>query len=71
MCGSGMKATMLAHDNILAGTHEVMVAGGMESMTNAPYIIPSARQGYSSAMATNFKITCLLTDLRMLMKKEN
>ena len=46
MCGSGMKATMLAHDNILAGTHEVMVAGGMESMTNAPYIIPSARQGY-------------------------
>ena len=46
MCGSAMKATMLAHDNILAGSHDVMVAGGMESMTNAPYILPKARQGY-------------------------
>ncbi|MEK9722629.1 MAG: acetyl-CoA C-acyltransferase [Rhodospirillaceae bacterium] len=46
MCGSAMKATMLAHDNILAGSHGVMVAGGMESMTNAPYILPKARQGY-------------------------
>jgi acetyl-CoA C-acetyltransferase len=46
MCGSAMKATMLAHDNILAGSHDVMVAGGMESMTNAPYILPRARQGY-------------------------
>lgn len=46
MCGSAMKATMLAHDNILAGAHDVMVAGGMESMTNAPYILPRARQGY-------------------------
>src|SRR5438874_465670 len=36
MCGSGMKAVMLAHDNILAGSANVMVAGGMESMTNAP-----------------------------------
>lgn len=46
MCGSAMKATMLAHDNILAGAHDVMVAGGMESMTNAPYILPKARKGY-------------------------
>ena len=40
-----MKATMYAHDNILAGSHDVMVAGGMESMTNAPYILPNARSG--------------------------
>jgi len=46
MCGSAMKATMLAHDNILAESHNVMVAGGMESMTNAPYILPKARGGY-------------------------
>ena len=45
MCGSGMKATMLAHDNLLAGSHSVMVAGGMESMTNAPYLLPKARAG--------------------------
>ena len=46
MCGSGMKAAMLAHDLLLAGTNEVMIAGGMESMTNAPYILPKARGGY-------------------------
>ena len=46
MCGSAMKATMLAHDNILAGSHDVMIAGGMESMTNAPYILQKARKGY-------------------------
>ena len=46
MCGSGMKATMLAHDLLLAGTNEVMIAGGMESMTNAPYLLPKARGGY-------------------------
>jgi acetyl-CoA C-acetyltransferase len=45
MCGSGMKATMIAHDNILAGSHDIMVAGGMESMTNAPYLLPNARGG--------------------------
>ena len=45
MCGSGMKAAMIAHDNILAGTHCIMVAGGMESMTNAPYLLPKARSG--------------------------
>lgn len=46
MCGSAMKAAMLAHDMLLAGTHSVMVAGGMESMTNAPYLLPKARGGY-------------------------
>src|SRR5882672_218295 len=46
MCGSGMKAAMLARDLLLAGTNEIMVAGGMESMTNAPYLLPKARAGY-------------------------
>lgn len=46
MCGSGMKAAMMAHDMILAGTNDVMVAGGMESMSNAPYLLDRARQGY-------------------------
>ena len=46
MCGSGMKATMLAHDLLLVGTQRIMVAGGMESMTNAPYLLPKARAGY-------------------------
>ncbi|ENO80751.1 acyl-CoA thiolase [Thauera sp. 27] len=46
VCGSGMKATMLAHDLILAGSNEVMVAGGMESMSNAPYLLAKARGGY-------------------------
>jgi acetyl-CoA C-acetyltransferase len=46
MCGSAMKAAMFAYDSIVAGTNEVVVAGGMESMTNAPYLIPKARGGY-------------------------
>ncbi|HEY6820775.1 MAG TPA: acetyl-CoA C-acetyltransferase [Burkholderiales bacterium] len=45
MCGSGMKAAMLAHDLLLAGSADVVVAGGMESMTNAPYLLPKARAG--------------------------
>jgi len=45
MCGSGMKAAMLAHDLLLAGSNRVMVAGGMESMSNAPYLLPKARAG--------------------------
>jgi len=45
MCGSGMKAAMLAHDLLVAGSAEVIVAGGMESMTNAPYLLPKARAG--------------------------
>ncbi len=46
MCGSGMKAAMFAHDLLSAGTNDIMVAGGMESMTNAPYLLPKARSGY-------------------------
>ncbi len=46
MCGSGMRAAMYAHDMLLAGSVEVMVAGGMESMSNAPYLLPKARGGY-------------------------
>ena len=45
MCGSGMKAVMMAHDAIIAGNAEVAVAGGLESMTNAPYLLPKARGG--------------------------
>ena len=46
MCGSAMEATMLAHDALLAGTADVIVAGGMESMSNAPYLLPKSRSGY-------------------------
>ena len=46
MCGSGMKAAMFAHDLIAAGSNDIVVAGGMESMTNAPYLMPKARSGY-------------------------
>lgn len=46
MCGSGMKAAMLANDVLLAGSARTMVAGGMESMSQAPYLLPKARSGY-------------------------
>jgi acetyl-CoA C-acetyltransferase len=46
MCGSGMKAAMLAHDGLLAGSARIAVAGGMESMTNAPFLLDRARAGY-------------------------
>jgi acetyl-CoA C-acetyltransferase len=46
MCGSGMKAVMLAHDLLLAGSAKIAVAGGMESMSNAPYLLDRARAGY-------------------------
>ncbi len=45
VCGSGMKAVMLAHDSIAAGTNSIVVAGGMESMTNAPHLLPTGRTG--------------------------
>ena len=45
MCGSGMKAAMLAHDGLLAGSSAVTVAGGLESMTNTPYVLPKVRAG--------------------------
>ena len=46
VCGSGMKSLMLAHDLIKAGSRQVVAAGGMESMSNTPYILPKARSGY-------------------------
>ncbi|MCK5893810.1 MAG: acetyl-CoA C-acyltransferase [Endozoicomonadaceae bacterium] len=46
LCGSGMKAVMMAHDLIRAGTNQIMIAGGMESMSNAPYLLKDARSGY-------------------------
>lgn len=46
MCGSGMQAAMLAHDMLAAGSAKIVVAGGMESMTNAPYLLEKARSGY-------------------------
>ena len=46
MCGSGMKAVMLAHDSLLANPQQTLIAGGMESMSNAPYLLPKARSGY-------------------------
>jgi acetyl-CoA C-acetyltransferase len=45
MCGSGMEATLLAHDQLIAGSRDLMVAGGMESMTNAPHLLPKGRSG--------------------------
>ncbi len=52
VCGSGMQAAMFAHDSILAGTNKYVVAGGMESMTNAPHLIPGARGGVRSGHKT-------------------
>ncbi|QGZ40275.1 acetyl-CoA C-acetyltransferase [Pseudoduganella flava] len=46
MCGSAMQAAIFAHDQLVAGSADVVIAGGMESMTNAPYLIPKARGGY-------------------------
>ncbi|TVR98948.1 MAG: acetyl-CoA C-acyltransferase [Rhodospirillales bacterium] len=46
MCGSAMKAAMFGHDNILVGSHDIVVAGGMESMSNAPYMVLKGRTGY-------------------------
>ena len=46
MCGSGMKAAMVAYDQIALGQTDTVVAGGMESMSNAPYLLPKAREGY-------------------------
>ena len=54
VCGSGMKAAMFAHDLLRAGSMDVVVAGGMESMSNAPYLIPKARGGYRYGHATMY-----------------
>ena len=52
VCGSGLKAVMLAAQAIKAGDHDVIVAGGMESMSNAPYLLPKAREGYRMGHGT-------------------
>ena len=54
MCGSGLKTVMLAHDLLQVGTHDVIVAGGMESMTNAPHLLVNARKGYRYGAATMY-----------------
>jgi acetyl-CoA C-acetyltransferase len=54
MCGSGMRAMMFAHDMLVAGSAQVVVAGGMESMSNAPYLVAKGRQGYRYGHATLF-----------------
>lgn len=54
VCGSGMKAVMLAHDLIQAGSQDVVVAGGMESMSNAPYLMAKGRTGYRYGHGTLF-----------------
>lgn len=61
LCGSGMKATMLAHDLIKAGTNDVMVSGGMESMSNAPYVLEKARGGLRMGTVRS-RTTCFWTD---------
>jgi len=54
VCGSGMKSIMLAHDEIVAGSFQIVLAGGMENMSNAPYLIPHARYGYRLGHATMY-----------------
>lgn len=54
MCGSGMKAAMFGHDLLLAGSVDLMVAGGMESMTNAPHLLVNARKGYRYGAVTTY-----------------
>ncbi len=51
-CGSGMQATIYGYDSIVAGTNKIVVSGGMESMTNAPHLLPGARSGVRSGHAT-------------------
>ena len=68
MCGSGMKTVMLGYDSIVAGTNSVVVTGGLESMSNAPYILP--KRGVAIAWdIARFSIICLLTVLKMRIKK--
>ena len=68
MCGSGMKAAMFAHDLLVSGSVNVIVAGGMESMTNAPYLLPKARAGLRMGHA-KCSTTCSTTVSKTPMKK--
>ncbi|TAG67035.1 MAG: acetyl-CoA C-acetyltransferase, partial [Burkholderiales bacterium] len=54
MCGSGMKAVQLGYDSITAGTRDIVVAGGMESMTNAPHLLMNSRKGYRYGAVTTY-----------------
>ena len=54
LCGSGMQATIFGYDSIVAGTNKIVISGGMESMTNAPHLLPGARSGVRSGHATMF-----------------
>ncbi len=54
LCGSGMQATIFGHDSIVAGTNKIVVTGGMESMTNAPHLLPGARSGVRSGHANMY-----------------
>jgi acetyl-CoA C-acetyltransferase len=59
VCGSGMKSVMFAHDELLVGSNDVIVAGGMESMTNAPYLLLKGRQGYRFGQSELYDHTAL------------
>ena len=77
VCGSGLKAVNLAAQAVLTGDAEVMVAGGMESMSLAPYLVPKARTGYRMGDATLVDamikdgLWCAMTDVHMGMTAEN
>ena len=68
MCGSGMKTVMLAHDLILAGSAKIIVAGGMENMTRAPYLLPKARVGIAWDINKR-SIICYLMGWKMLIQR--
>jgi acetyl-CoA C-acetyltransferase len=63
MCGSAMKTVMLVHDQIRAGSAEIVIAGGMESMSNAPYLLVGARADCAWAISRSL-IICSMTDSR-------
>ena len=70
MCGSGMKAAMVGFDQIALGHAETMIAGGMESMSNAPYLLPKMRGGARlGAVMRRWWITCFSTGWRMPMTR--
>jgi acetyl-CoA C-acetyltransferase len=69
MCGSGMKAAMIAWDRLALGQADVIVAGGMESMTNAPYLLPAMRGGARIGHARRPMTTCSSTGSRTPMTR--
>ncbi len=77
VCGSGMKSTMLAHDLIKVGSADIVLAGGMESMTRAPYMLPKARDGFRMGHGEVIDhmikegLWCVLADCHMGSTAEN